>query len=50
MESSRVEDAILGEEPELCGINIAEALIGASSTVTGTPTRLNVGDSSDLSL
>jgi glucose-1-phosphate thymidylyltransferase len=50
IENSRVENTIVGAGSELYDINLAEALVGASTTVTGTPTRLNVGDSSELHL
>lgn len=50
IENSRIENSIVGENSELYDINLAETLVGASTTVTGTPTRLNVGDSSELDL
>ena len=50
IENSRTENAIIGENSERYDINPAETLTGASTPVTGTPTRMNAGDSSDVDL
>jgi glucose-1-phosphate thymidylyltransferase len=50
IEDSRVKDSIVGQESELLDVNLAGTLVGSGSEVTGTPSRLNVGDSSEIHL
>ena len=47
---SRVKDSIVGQGSELVDVNLAGTLVGSRSEVTGTPSRLNVGDSSEIPL
>lgn len=48
--NSRVKDSIVGQESELRDVNLAGTLVGSGSEVTGTPSKLNVGDSSEIHL
>ena len=50
IENSRVKDSIVGQGSELRDVNLAGTLVGSRSEVTGTPSRLNVGDSSEIHL
>jgi glucose-1-phosphate thymidylyltransferase len=50
IEDSRVEDSIVGQRSELFDVNLSGTLIGSGSEVTGTPSTLNVGDSSEIHL
>lgn len=50
IENSRVKDSIVGQESELRDVNLAGTLVGSGSEVTGTPSQLNVGDSSEIHL
>jgi glucose-1-phosphate thymidylyltransferase len=50
IEDSRVKDSIVGRRSELFDVNLAGTLIGSGSEVTGTPSTLNVGDSSEIHL
>jgi glucose-1-phosphate thymidylyltransferase len=50
IEDSRVKDSIVGQGSELVDVNLAGTLVGSRSEVTGTPSRLNVGDSSEIHL
>jgi glucose-1-phosphate thymidylyltransferase len=47
---SRVRDSIVGQGSKLVDVNLAGTLVGSGSEVTGTPSRLNVGDSSEIHL
>lgn len=47
---SRVRDTIVGANSKLSDVNLAETIIGHSSEVGGTPSKLNVGDSSEVNL
>lgn len=47
---SRVRDCIIGENSQLSDVNIAKTLIGNNTTITGEPSKLNVGDFSDIHL
>lgn len=47
---SRIRDGIIGEGSRLTDVNLSETIVGDDSTVTGTPTKLNVGDSSEVNL
>lgn len=47
---SRIRDTIIGANSKLSDVNLAETIIGNSSEVGGTPSRLNVGDSSEVNL
>jgi glucose-1-phosphate thymidylyltransferase len=46
----RVRDTIVGANSKLSDVNLAETIIGNSSEVGGTPSKLNVGDSSEVNL
>ncbi|RCU48007.1 dTDP-glucose pyrophosphorylase [Haloplanus salinus] len=50
IEDSRVKDSIVGRGSQLRDVNLAGTLVGSGSEVTGTPSRLNVGDSSEIHL
>lgn len=50
IEGSIVQDAIIGEESTLSGVNIEESIVGDRADVAGSANRLNVGDSSTLHL
>lgn len=47
---SRVRDTIIGTNSNLSDVNLTETIIGNSSEVGGTPSKLNVGDSSEVNL
>jgi glucose-1-phosphate thymidylyltransferase len=48
--NSRVKDSIVGQGSELRDVNLAETIVGSGSEVIGTPSQLNVGDSSEIHL
>jgi glucose-1-phosphate thymidylyltransferase len=48
--NSRVKDSIVGQGSELRDVNLAGTLVGSGSEVTGTPSQLKVGDSSEIHL
>ena len=48
IKDSRMNNSILVQESQLLHSNLAGTLIGSGSEVTGTPSRLNVVDSSDI--
>jgi glucose-1-phosphate thymidylyltransferase len=50
IEDSRIENGIIGQGSELRAVNLSETIIGNNSSVSGSPTRLNVGDSSEVQL
>jgi len=50
VEDSRIENGILGRGSELSAVNLSETIVGNDSSVSGTPTHLNVGDSSEVQL
>jgi glucose-1-phosphate thymidylyltransferase len=50
IEDSRVKNSIVGRRSELFDVNLSGTLIGSGSEVTGTPSTLNVGDSSEIHL
>lgn len=47
---SRVYETILGADLSLTDVNLAEIIVGNSSEVGGTPSKLNVGYSSEVNL
>lgn len=47
---SRIRDSIVGTGSTLSDVNLAETIIGNRSDVSGTPSKLNVGDSSEVNL
>jgi glucose-1-phosphate thymidylyltransferase len=47
---SRVRDTILGTNSKLSDVNLAETIVGNNSEVGGTPSKLNVGDFSEVNL
>ncbi|WP_193310284.1 sugar nucleotidyltransferase [Halorubrum halophilum] len=47
---SRVRDTIVGTGSKLSDVNLAETIVGNSSEVGGTPSKLNVGDFSEVNL
>ncbi|MFC6988729.1 sugar phosphate nucleotidyltransferase [Haloplanus sp. GCM10025708] len=50
IEDSRVENGIIGGDSDLSAVNLSETIVGNNSSVVGTPTHLNVGDSSEVHL
>lgn len=47
---SRIRNGIVGRGSVLTDVNLSEVIVGNDSVVAGTPTRLNVGDSSEVHL
>lgn len=47
---SRVRDTIIGADSRLSDVNLAETIIGNSSDIGGTPSKLDVGNSSEVNL
>jgi len=47
---SRIENGIIGRGSDLRAVNLSETIVGNDSSVSGTPTQLNVGDSSEVQL
>jgi len=47
---SRVRDGIVGRKAALTDVNLSETIVGEKSSVKGSPTHLNVGDSSEVEL
>ncbi|MUV89462.1 NTP transferase domain-containing protein [Halapricum sp. CBA1109] len=47
---SRVKGTIVGARSEVVEVNLSESIVGDGSTVTATPTHLNIGDSSEVEL
>lgn len=50
IEDSRVRDSIVGQASRLRDVNLASTLVGSDSEVSGSPSELNVGDSSEIDL
>jgi glucose-1-phosphate thymidylyltransferase len=47
---SRVRDGIVGRKAALTDVNLSETIVGEKSSVKGSPTHLNIGDSSEVEL
>jgi glucose-1-phosphate thymidylyltransferase len=47
---SRIRDTIIGTNSKLSDVNLAETIVGNSSEVGGTPSKLNVGDFGEVNL
>lgn len=47
---SRIRDSTIGTGSTLSDVNLAETIIGNRSDVSGKPSKLNVGDSSEVNL
>jgi len=47
---SRIRDGIVGRDATLWDVNLSETIVGEKSIVKGSPTHLNVGDSSEVDL
>ncbi|WP_283403986.1 hypothetical protein [Halorubrum sp. DM2] len=47
---SRVRDTIVGTNSKLSDVNPSETIVGNNSEVGGTPSKLNVGDFSEVNL
>lgn len=50
IKDSRVKDSIVGQGSKLQAVNLSGTIVGSESEVTGTPSQLNVGDSSEVNL
>jgi glucose-1-phosphate thymidylyltransferase len=50
IEDSRIENGIIGRGSDLRAVNLSKTIVGNNSSVSGTPTHLNVGDSSEVQL
>jgi len=50
IEDSRIRNGIVGRGASLSDVNLSETIVGEESSVRGSPTHLNVGDSSEVEL
>ena len=50
IEDSRIRNGIVGRGASLRDVNLSETIVGEESAVKGSPTHLNVGDSSEVEL